>query len=139
MLNKAIARTMSPQQKTGGGSRKTSGKGAGGGQKDSAATVAEQSNTQNSTNNKKHTNVSSTVNNNNNIDQGKTEKEKPHIKVSYSYIFFFSSLFCSFRVYFSFPIHLYVYFNTIATVMMIIHRWCFSFCLFTVKISMKST
>lgn len=77
---------MSPQQKasSGGGSRK-SGKGAG--QKDSSTVAAaEQSNNnQTSTTNKKHNNVSSNVNNTN-IDQSKTEKEKPHIKVSYSYL-----------------------------------------------------
>lgn len=78
---------MSPQQKTGGGSRKA-GKG-GAGQKDSTV-AAEQSNNQTSTNNKKHTNASSNVNNN--IDQGKTEKEKPHTKVSYSYHSLFSLL-----------------------------------------------
>lgn len=75
---------MSPQQKTGGGGNRKAGKGAG--QKDSTV-AADQS----STNNKKHNNASSNVNNNN-IDQGKTEKEKPHTKVGYSYfhILFFS-------------------------------------------------
>ena len=75
---------MSPQQKASGGGSRKSGKGAG--QKDSTVAAAEQSNNQNSTTNKKHNNASSNVNNTN-IDQSKTEKEKPHIKVSYSYIF----------------------------------------------------
>jgi len=74
---------MSPQQKASGGGSRKSGKGAG--QKDSTV-AAEQSNNQNSTTNKKHNNASSNVNNTN-IDQSKTEKEKPHIKVSNSYIF----------------------------------------------------
>lgn len=119
---------MSPQQKasSGGGSRK-SGKGAG--QKDSSTVAAaEQSNNnQTSTTNKKHNNVSSNVNNTN-IDQSKTEKEKPHIKVSYSYLQKKknSSLLlatCSLLYVRTYEC------NTIAIMMMI--AWCFSFYLFT--------
>lgn len=80
---------MSPQKKTaggGGGTTTTGGqnrkaKGASG-QKESNAS-AEQHNPQNSTaNSKKHNIANSNVNNNNSTDQLKTEKEKPHAKVS---------------------------------------------------------
>lgn len=78
---------MSPQKKTAGGGGISSGSGpnrkpkGAPGQKESVAT-AEQSNPQNSTANKKH-NIAN-VNNNTSIDQLKTEKEKPHVKVSTS-------------------------------------------------------
>lgn len=74
---------MSTQQKSGGGGRKT--KSSSGAKDGVGVAVSEQNNNQTQTNSKKHNNVNAkdTVNNNT-ADQPKTEKEKPHVKVSVS-------------------------------------------------------
>lgn len=71
---------MSTQQKSSGGGRKSKTSGAG--QKDGVA-MGEQNNNQTQNNSKKHNNVNAKdAVNNNSSDQPKTEKEKPHVKVS---------------------------------------------------------
>lgn len=72
---------MSTQQKASGGGRKTkSSSGAGGG-----VAVSENNNNNAQISNKKH-NINAKDAVNNNTDQSsKTEKEKPHVKVSNSY------------------------------------------------------
>jgi hypothetical protein len=72
---------MSTQQKSSGGGRKN--KSAGAGQKDGGVALSEQNNNS-QISSKKHNNVNAkdAVNNNTAADQSKTEKEKPHVKVS---------------------------------------------------------
>ena len=75
---------MSTQQKSSGGGRKNKSSGAG--QKDGGVAV-EQNNNNSQISSKKHNNVNAkdAANNNTAADQSKTEKEKPHVKVSYTY------------------------------------------------------
>lgn len=77
---------MSTQQKASGGGRKTK---SGAGQKDAGGVaVSEQNNNQSTQiNSKKHNVNAKDAVNNNTAEQSKTEKEKPHAKVSYSYIY----------------------------------------------------
>lgn len=80
---------MSTQQKASGGGRKSKSSVAG--QKDAGGVaVSEQNNNQTQNNSKKHNNVNSKDAVNNTADQSKPEKEKPHVKVSYSYIRWFA-------------------------------------------------
>jgi uncharacterized FlaG/YvyC family protein len=76
---------MSPQKKTGGGTtggqNRKGAKGVAGQKETSSVANAEQNNLQNSTANSKKHNIAN-VNNNISNDQSKTEKEKPHAKVS---------------------------------------------------------